>query len=128
MYNRYIPQPDGSYQKRRMQENRQAGVPQAQPQQRHNQREQRQPNCPREEETKQDTCPPHQEQPCQPAHERKDPPSRQSGSAFGFLRQLLPRDFDTGDLIVVLLLLLMAADCEDNQNTALLTLALYLFM
>ena len=45
-----------------------------------------------------------------------------------FLRNLLPRDFDTGDLIIILLLLLMAGDCAEDQNTALLTLALYLFM
>ena len=45
-----------------------------------------------------------------------------------FLKQILPKGFDTGDLIVVLLLLLMAADCKEEQNTALLTLALYLFM
>lgn len=46
----------------------------------------------------------------------------------GFLKNLLPRDFDTGDLLVVLLLLLISADeCED-RSTALLTLALYLFL
>ena len=45
-----------------------------------------------------------------------------------FLRHLLPRDFDTGDLLVVILLLLMSGDCQEDQNTALLTLALYLFM
>lgn len=46
----------------------------------------------------------------------------------GFLKQLLPKDFDTGDLIVVLLLLLMAGDCEEDRNNALLTLALYFMM
>lgn len=45
-----------------------------------------------------------------------------------FLRQLLPKNFDTADLMVVLLLLLMAGDCPEEQNTALLTLALYLFL
>jgi hypothetical protein len=45
-----------------------------------------------------------------------------------FLKRLLPKDFDTGDLMIVLLLLLMAGDCQDDQNTALLTLALYFFM
>lgn len=47
---------------------------------------------------------------------------------MGFLKQLLPRDFDTGDLLVVLLLLLISGDCQEDQNTALLTLALYLFL
>ena len=46
----------------------------------------------------------------------------------GFLRRLLPKDFDTGDLIVVLLLLLMAGDKPEDKNTALLTLALYCFL
>jgi hypothetical protein len=45
-----------------------------------------------------------------------------------FLRQLLPKEFDTEDLLIVLLLLLMAGDCQENQNTALLTLVLYLFL
>lgn len=56
------------------------------------------------------------------------PPSRQERSAEGFLRSLLPKNLDTGDLVVVLLLLLMAGDCKEEQNTALLTLALYLFL
>lgn len=45
-----------------------------------------------------------------------------------FLKKLLPKDFDTGDLLIVLLLLLMAGDCAEDQNSALLTLALYFFM
>jgi len=50
------------------------------------------------------------------------------GSPSGFLKNLLPKHFDIGDLVVVLLVLLMAGDCEEEQNTALLTLALYFFM
>ena len=49
-------------------------------------------------------------------------------SVTGFLKQLLPKDFDTGDLIVVLLLLLMAGDKPEDKSTALLTLALYCFL
>lgn len=49
-------------------------------------------------------------------------------SPMSFLKNLLPKNFDTGDLIIVLLLLLLAGDCEEEQNTALLTLALYFFM
>lgn len=45
-----------------------------------------------------------------------------------FFRQMLPGDFDAEDLLVVLLLLLMSGDCKEDQNTALLTLALYLFL
>jgi hypothetical protein len=46
----------------------------------------------------------------------------------GFLRQLLPPSFDTADLIIVLLLLLLAGDCEEDRTTAMLTLVLYLFL
>ena len=125
MYNRYIPQPDGSFRRNRIQEqpsthtmhNNTHPVPcPAHPSPeppgdppstcRH-------PNRERQHIIKQD-CP------------RRSPPS--SSSAAGFLKQLLPKDFDTGDLLVVLLLLLMGADSNENQNTALLTLALYLFM
>jgi hypothetical protein len=61
-------------------------------------------------------------------HRSPSPKKHEDTSVTGFLRRLLPRDFDTGDLIVVLLLLLMAGDCAEDQNTALLTLALYFFM
>lgn len=50
------------------------------------------------------------------------------GSVSGFLKNLLPPDFDTGDLIVVLLLLLLAGECIEDRTTAMLTLVLYLFM
>ena len=51
-----------------------------------------------------------------------------NGNLSAFFRQFLPGNFETGDLIVVLLLLLMAGDCQENQNNALLTLALYFLM
>lgn len=44
------------------------------------------------------------------------------------MRQLLPQNFDTEDLLIVLLFLLMSGDCAEDQNTALLTLAIYLFL
>lgn len=100
MYNRYIPQSDGTYRKNRM--------PERQPEQ---------PSPP------QPAPPP----PCQEPHPEPHRPV-QSGSVSGFLRRLLPKDFDTGDLIIVLLLLLMAEHSEEDKNSALLTLALYFFM
>lgn len=67
-----------------------------------------------------------------PPDETPDDPQPQKpvshGSSIGFLKSLLPKSFDTGDLIVVLLLLLIAGDCREEQNTALLTLALYFFL
>ena len=132
MYNRYIPQPDGSYRRNRMQDQSQPQQPQSQ-----RQEEPRQPSpppCSPEPETppcqKGQPCT-HMRPPSRPAP--PPPPHRQrtgnQGLGIGnFLRQLLPKDFDTEDLIVVLLLLLMAGDCQEDQNSALLTLALYLFM
>ena len=115
VYNRYIPQPDGSYRRNRMPEP-------------HPPRPQARPEPPREEPCK------SPELPCEvPKREQKQPPrecprNQNTQPAGSFLRLLLPTDLDTGDLIVILLLLLMAGDCREDQNTALLTLALYLFL
>ena len=107
MYNRYIPQPDGSYRRNRMSDAARPAPVRPVP-----------PKAPPE---KPPCAPPKPEpQPC-----AKPKPELPAG---GFLRQLLPKDFDTGDLIVVLLLLLMAGDCEEDRNNALLTLALYFLM
>lgn len=95
MYNRYIPQQDGTYQKNR--------VPTPPPQ----------------------PAPPKPQ--IQPSHEPTQP-ARQPEGALSFLKQLLPQDLDTGDLLIILLLLLMAGDGKDNKNSWLLTLALYLFL
>lgn len=95
MYNRYIPQPDGSHHRNRIPD----------------------PARPRKE-PEQPPCPPP-EPPCNPP---------QGAPASSFLRQLLPKNFDTADLIVVLLILLMAGDCPEEKNNALLTLALYFFL
>ncbi len=102
MYNRYIPQQDGTHQRRRVEEpNRGADAPGRLPPQ------DREYPAPR------------------PTPHPNGPPTESIG---GFLKQLLPKDFDTGDLIVVLLLLLMAGDKPEERNTALLTLALYCFL
>ena len=92
MYNRYIPQPDGSY--------RRSHIP--------------------------DT-PAQKEQSCPHSCSAPQPPQPITGSAGGFLRNLLPKDFDASDLFVILLLLLMAGDCAEDKNTALLTLLIYFF-
>lgn len=106
MYNRYIPQEDGTYKKNHIPEPQPMGqrppAPPPPP-----------PGMPRPE-------------PCEPPHQ--EPPCKQEMGAGSFLRQLLPKNLDTGDLLIILLLLLMAGDCAEDKNTALLTLALYLFM
>ena len=123
MYNRYIPQSDGTYRRNRMQD--------SPPQQSIPRREQPVPCPPQEKPGCQESSPP----PCQPQPRPK--PVRPScphrnepseTSVLSFLRQLLPRDFDTSDLLVVILLLLMSSDCAEDQNSALLTLVLYLFL
>ena len=103
VYNRYIPQSDGSYQRNRIQDQRHHVPP----------KQEKPPNNP---PIPTPVCPP--------------PVSSVSGNtgAVSFLKQLLPKEFDTGDLLIVLLLLLMAGDCEEEKNNALLTLALYFFL
>lgn len=101
MYNRYIPQSDGSYRKNRIPEPHPNPPPRSSP----------------------SPAPSKQEE-----HIPGPPAISRGGSVGGFLRKLLPKEFDTGDLLIVLLLLLMAERCEEEQNTALLTLALYFFM
>ena len=106
MYNRYIPQGDGSYRRSTHPE------PSSPP---------RVPSAP--------PPPPPAPKPIQPNCDRcREYRPIQNQSALGFLKRLLPRDFDTGDLLVVILLLLIAGDECDDAGTALLTLALYLFL
>lgn len=118
MYNRYIPQPDGSFRRSRVADTH---TVRQQPTQR--------PKpvvMPTEDEPKEyirEEIPEIKET----KHNRL-PPSKQEKSITGFLKQLLPKDLDTGDLLIILLLLLMAGDNAEEQNTAMLTLAFYLFM
>lgn len=120
MYNRYIPQPDGTYRRNRMSDPQPPSPPAPQPQR----------PCPEKESAEKETILQHQMPPC----ENRTPPQprRQknlpSPSAGSFLRQLLPADLNTEDLLVIVLLLLMAGDSQDERNNALLTLALYLFL
>ena len=76
--------------------------------------------------------PPHPDPPTTPLPPppRKEPSKHppQQANAGDFLRQLLPKNLDTGDLLIIVLLLLMSADGQEDRNTALLTLALYLIM
>lgn len=104
MYNRYIPQSDGSYRRNAM------------PEQRQNPQRQTPPQRPA----------PQQPAPPQMQPQPKRPP--QPEPITGFLKQLIPSGFDTGDLIIVLLLLLIAGDSQESRSNALLTLALYFIL
>lgn len=110
MYNRYIPQPDGSFRRSRVQEPHRP-IPQKPT-----------PPCPEPEPQKPEPPPQHEHSGHRPAKQPVDT------SVSGFFRRILPKDFDTGDLLIIVLLLLMAGDCTEDRNTALLTLALYFFM
>ena len=112
MYNRYIPQPDGSFRRSRVEDQK--------------------PKPPMEKPEAWEPEPPQckEEPPCPvPEPPRPKPhPADHRDSSTNFLQKLLPKDFDTGDLIVILLLLLLAGDSEEDRSTALLTLALYMIM
>lgn len=116
MYNRYIPQPDGSYRRRQMEDSpRKPGPPPpGSP-----------PPQPQSVPKPQPPAPPPQRVQHRPLPPK---PPKKPESLGSFLRHLLPRELDTEDLIILLLLLLMSGDCKEDQNTALLTLALYLFL
>lgn len=100
MYNRYVPQSDGSF--------RRDWMPDAPPE-----------PPPQPKQVRNNTSTPRR-----PPQKPPNPPS----GVGGFLKQLIPKDFCTEDLLIVLLLLLMSGDCKEDQNFALLTLALYLFL
>lgn len=137
MYNRYIPQPDGSYRRRPVQEARQNPQRQTPPQR---------PTPPPPPPSEPPQHEPPRNEPPRNEPPRKNPQHtehpldcpRQESLAHigtpraepvsGFLRQLIPKDFDTGDLIIVLLLLLIAGDDPPCRSNALLTLALYFIM
>lgn len=101
MYNRYIPQPDGSHTRRSMPD--------------------------RADPVRQEKPP---VQPYSPPRESKpaEHPPVANRPSSPFLSRLLPKDFDTGDLFVIFLLLLMAGDSPEEKSNAILTLALYFLM
>lgn len=110
MYNRYVPQNDGTYTRKPIPEQRRDPAP----------------PIPKEPPR---PAPPPLTPPCQNCiHQAKPKPRASSQPLKNFWKQLLPKDFATEDLLIILLLLLMAGDCPDEQNSALLTLALYLFL
>ena len=110
MYNRYIPQSDGSF--RRSQVN-DGGASRSPGNQRQPQAGQNAPPSP---------------QPQAPATVHQGSPRDMGmGNMGGFLKGLLPQSFDTEDMIIILLLLLFGNSGKDT-NATFLTLILYLFL
>jgi len=127
MYNRYVPQADGSFHRSRVEDR----IPEKKP----NPPELPHIPTPPPEQflPKQESIPcpnPRLRPPRSPNHSpgRTKKFEQTNSSIPSFIKQLIPKDFDTSDLMIVLLLLIMSGDCVEDQNTALLTLVLYLFM
>lgn len=110
MYNRYIPQADGTFRRSRIQE----VIP----------AEQELPP----EQSAQEEIPPQPIKPVPPRIPPRPVRNPRPANVSSFLKQLLPANFDTEDLMVLLLLLLMSGNSQEQQNNALLTLAIYLFL
>ena len=124
MYNRYVPQSDGSYKRNRMEEPIQPSPVRSQP-----------PPPPEEPDApccrEAPKC--QNRQNCPHAGTTRPHPQKQSAAPDpvglgAFFKGLLPKTLDTEDLLVVILLLLMAGDCREDQNYALMTLVIYLFL
>ena len=123
MYNRYVPQPDGTFRRTYIESPKESCA-----------------------STERKECPaptPHRAatnefhpkpvpKPCTATSPRsqgyREKPRKKKENPMDFLKNLLPKDFDTSDLFVVVLLLLMAGDNTEDKSTALLTLALYFIM
>lgn len=113
MYNRYIPQSDGSYRRHSFPEKT---TPQHRPQT---------PEYPHPPEICEEDPPECNGCPGSGPQPREIPSGKYR---CDFLRNLLPRNLNSDDLLILALLLLMSADCREDQNLPLLTLALYLFL
>ena len=101
MYNRYVAQEDGSFQKQKLSEP--------------------------ESSSQADFGPVFQE--AAPSYEPVGDFRRAAPMQIGrFLKNLLPANLDTEDLIIILLLLLMGEGKQGDSNQAMLTLAAYLFL
>ena len=127
MYNRYIPQADGSFRRSRVPE-----PTSNQPQRERSQ--QVRPEAERKEPPQSQSAfepqPREVSHPQRGAHSTWNTPYHESPapSVGSFLKGLLPQSFDTEDLMVVLLLLLMSGNSGKDQNAALMTLVIYLFL
>ncbi len=123
MYNRYVPQGDGSFRKSQVQDRPiRPPVPECPPEP--------EPVCcpPPQQNGNCSQCPHRPPSPRPPKPKRAKPQDCPAQGVGSFLRNLLPGNFDTEDLLIVLLLLLMSGECQEDGNLPLLTLALYLFL
>lgn len=120
MYNHYIPQSDGSY--------RRSSVPE------HGKRQQMSrpiPSIPRSPAPVASAPPEPVPPPAapSPAHTAPPAPAPEGGGIWSFLKGLLPRQIDTDDLLIILLIFLMNREEADSGGLSpMLTLALYFLL
>lgn len=127
MYNRYIPQADGSFRRNRVPEPTQARTepPKAPPAAQNPAAQNPVPQDPQQSSSFSPSQRNAFHSPRAPV--RNLPQYDHSPASVGsFLKGLLPQNFDTEDLMVVLLLLLMSGHSGNDQNSALMTLVIYL--
>lgn len=114
MYNRYIPQSDGSFQRSQV---RDGGPDRA-----------RGNAAPQPRQSQAQSSPPP---PPPPVPQAPPPPHgygpADAGNVGSFLKGLLPQSFDTEDMIIILLLLLFGNSGKDH-NATFLTLIIYMFL
>lgn len=115
MYNRYTPRQDGGFNRDRIPE-RSDSPPQNQP---------RSHTAPNDSSPSAEHTAPHAER--AHVHEWSDPHGKTS-SATSFLAGLLPKNMDTGDLLMLLILLLLITDGSEDAPDPLLTIALFFLM
>lgn len=139
MYNRYVPQGDGTFQRNQMPDAPPRPTVSARQQ---SQRRQSTLDAPPPLSTPQSGShmppqpePPHREsqpeaavprQRSIPQEDRGPQPLNQNASAF--FSRFLPKNMDSGDLLMLMILLLLLSDGDEDAPPVLLTIALYFLL
>ena len=122
MYNHYIPQSDGSY--------RRSSIPEQQRQSRRSAPIPSPAPAPRPEPAPEEPPCPASSPPASPvcAPAQNVPEQHGTGGILSFLKGLLPRQIDTDDLLIILLIFLMNREADCDGLSPMLTLALYFLL
>ncbi len=122
MYNHYIPQSDGSY--------RRSSIPEQQRQSRRSAPIPSPAPAPRPEPAPEEPPCPASSPPASPvcAPAQNVPEQHGTGGILSFLKGLLPRQIDTDDLLIILLIFLMNREEDCDGLSPMLTLALYFLL